>query len=584
MIIKKRNDDGWALVTVILISALMLSVTALVLSKTLTASKDVLRAKTLNKTDAIVDAVTSNVIGWINSRSWGDDPSTTEVKEVSLNLHLNGIDFIKNLYGTSNANLLTSNTTAKLTATTESYIDPDLKTGSDIDITKNYYLNDFLNNKTNRTLNFLSGGSLSKMNSFVVATANTNSTFSTQTGGKWGINELSEKIYRKFNIEYGEGADKIKAEARVSIIPISTSINGLSDLEMHANAGTTSPNIALIPPHDDIYKMTTKVCIPDCTNPMANKKIEMIVNRPIVIGGKIPPFGVYADGGIDLQNKSTASGTTLTISDTHEGDVHSNTNVVVAGGTVSGKVTSAGTVTVGGTLVPDTGIPATGHTLSTTSQIYNKPESKSHVDEIPKPDWDFTPYPATECSSTAGWSLSPKVIKDCKITGNHSLSGEEHFEGKVYITGDLDSKGSDDFAATGSIPVQVIVDGQINLGGNSDGLSTQEVIFVSNYSGTPGCAETMSCPDAVKIAGNPGTGTTTGAVFYTSSPNANVQINGNVSFFGAVIASGTVESVGSSGIIKRDTDLSNLSKILKPGKESLMMKITSWKEVPVNTN
>ncbi|MFN8576062.1 MAG: hypothetical protein U0354_04335 [Candidatus Sericytochromatia bacterium] len=580
MIVKRKKiDNGWSLVTVTLVSALMLSVTGAVLTKVLSSSKEIVRAKSLGKIDSIADTVTSNSLNWLNERSWNSSTGTFQ------NLELNGVDFIKDLYGTSATNLLATNTNANLSVTTEPFIAEGIKTSNNLDPNKSFFLKDFLENKTTRTLNFLSGGSLSKMNSFIIANAGTPNLslcltpLTTQDcidAYKWGINELSNKLYRKYDIEYGEGSNKVKAEARISIIPLSTNINGLSDQEMHAHIGTTG-NIQLIPMHNDIYKMTTKICVPSCSSLISGKQIEMIVSRPIVTGANIPDFAIYANGNIDLGNADTSSGTTITVADTHEGDVHSNSNVNIGStGYVGGKVTSAQIVTIdpSSVVVPDSGIPATGHSLSGTPRVYDKTNSKSHVDPIPKPDLNFQPYPTTACSSTTGWSASPKVLENCVVSGNYDLSGTEEFRGKVYITGNLKSKGGDNFKASGSTPVHVIVDGTIDLGGNSGATSTQEVIFVSNYSGTG---------SAITIAGNPGTGTDVGAVFYTTQSNSDIKVMGTADFFGSIIASGTVTS-GGDAKIRKDTDLSALKKSLPPSRKDLLTKITSWKEVPLSLN
>jgi hypothetical protein len=591
MKILKKEEKGWALVVSLLVGSLMLSVTAIMLSKTLDATKDVIKTDKDNKKKELTDTVVASTINWMNQRSWGDDTSTSIVKEVPLNLNLNGLAFVGAFYDTGAFDLLNTNSKAQITSSTTNFVDPDLTfTGSlrpygNLDPQKNFYLNDFLNNKTNRSTNFLTG-SIKKMNSVIVYLAGANSSFSSQTGGAWGINELPEKMYRSINIEYGESSSKIKAEARITVLPLSTNVTGFSDKEMHDNAGTGVLDFNLIPAHEDIYKIYTKVCFPDCTTGKDIRLVDLILKRPIVIGSGIPPYAVYADGAIDIQNASTSSGTTNNvINSTNEGDVHSNTSVTVgAVGHVGGKLTSSGTAMVGADTIPNDGIPAVGDPLCsslgglcTTTQVVNKPDSKSNVEPVPKPDWDFTPYPTTECNTTVGWSDSPQVLKDCRVTGNYSVSGTVKFEGDVYVTGKLDSKGNDSIVAQGSTGVRIIVDGQIDLGGNGGVPSTQDVIFVSNYSGPAGCAETMSCPDAIKIAGTPSTGTNTGSLFYTTNPNSNVKIAGTADFFGGVISSGTVTGNGQPDI-RRDTDMSGLNGRIPQKKDSLMMKIVSWKE------
>ncbi|MFN8576065.1 MAG: hypothetical protein U0354_04350 [Candidatus Sericytochromatia bacterium] len=605
----KKNENGWALVVSLLIGALMLSVTAILLSKSLNTTKEIIKVDQDNKKKEITDTIVASSINWMDKGSW----DTTNNKPSSLDK--NGITFVNDFYKDSSTfSLLDSNSKAQIISTTSSIVDSGLgSTSSGADPTKNFYLSDFLNNNQdnanassidkNRALNFLNG-SLKKMNEKIKNEALTSSI--SGDAGKWGLDELPEKLYRKINLEYGEGSNKIKAEARITILPVSTNISNFSEKQMHENATkprlksdgtiTTDPDFNLIPAHEDIYKLYTKVCFPNCDTNKDVRRVDVLLKRPIIIGSDIPPYAVYADGAIDIQNAGTSSGPTNNIiNSTNEGDVHSNTSVTVGSvGSVGGKLTSSGIAKVGADTIPDNGIPAVGDPLCstlgglcTTTQVYNKTESKSHVDPVPKPEWDFNPYPTTECNTTAGFSLSPKVFKNCRVTGDLSISGTMKFEGDVYITGKLSSGGGDSIVSQGDTAVRIIVDGKIDLKGNSDSPSTQDTIFVSNYP-VPGSADytaaigcdknsPTTCPDAVSIAGTPTTGTNVGALFYTSSPFSNVKIAGTADFFGGVIASGTVTGKGQPSI-RRDTDMKGAKGRLPQKKDSLMMKVVSIKE------
>lgn len=592
--IYKNKKKGWALVTILMISTLVLSVCALILSKTVLASKSMVKNDIDTKSESLNDAITSGVVGWFNDRSWDTANSNP------YNLEQNGIDFIKELYNPNvNVNILPSSNDVNLKVSSSVIIDNSLVTNNNLDPAKNYYLDDFLNNTSSRTKNLLTTNSVSVMDSSV----NT-PTHDSSTAQDWKLNKLLNNVYRKFNIEYGESGEKIKAEARVSIMPLSTNIDGFSDKQMHDNAKITSggevyTRAQYIPTHEDIFKMSMTVCFPNCLKTSNIKKTEMLLSRPIVAKSDIPPFGVYADGPVDLQNATTSSGTTstLNINDPIKGDVHSNDKVIIgATGHIGGKITSSSTVTLGSgnnaPVIPKNGIPTDPLTcassaqmlaLCTTTQIDNKSESKSYVDPIAKPVWDFSPYPSQLCSDTSGWTSIPKVIKDCRINGDYNIQNNDRFEGDVYITGDLKSSGSNGFAAQGEVPVHIIVDKKIDLGGSSTIKSTQEAIFVSNYSDPDtNCQNTNSgCQDAISISGNPGTGEQYGALFYTSSKYSNVSISGNVSFFGSVVASGTVKASGNATTIRRDTNMDNLASSLPINRRELIAKIISWKDVIV---
>ncbi len=575
--IKKRNiQKGFALITVLMFAVIVLVTTGAIMLRITQASKEISARDFYDKSSGISDAILSNVIDWLNKENYD-----YAVKS-SPNVTKTGIEYISKLYQTSETGLMqktdTNSSSTNTKATADLSVVPssvevndelgDSNSSTPIDYTKNLFLTSFMTAPGNISTIVGSG-----MKDLVVdMPSSVNSTDPVMQALYASPNKLTDMMYRSFMVK----TDTFSQEVRVSIIPITTNINNLDEITLHGN---WSGNSALVMAHTDVFKLIAKSCIPDCSTSINPRKYELIIQRPIA-----PHMdfnfnqAVLSDGAIDVKNAKTNSGP-LYVNNTNEGDVHSNDYVAIGStGKVGGKVTSSKLAYFGTegnippandpNVIPNSGIPAAGHPLSNTSQIFNKTDSKSNVPEIPLPKFEFGAMPTTPCNTAPVAGVV--TLKDCVITdASYELAANvlTKIEGTVYFTGNFVQKG--DFMATGTDPVRIIVEGTIDISGNSAAvMSTTSPMFVSNSPAQP----------AIKISGNPGTGTEFGAVFYTSNPDATVQVRGTADVFGSILSSGKVEFDGGM-TMKRDTDLSAISNSFPPSPDDCRIEIVSWKEI-----
>lgn len=597
----KKKQNGIALVTALMFGTIVMIVIGTVFFRLTFASQQITLRDRFDQQNSLTDATLSNIIDWMNKQNY----DKTAVPP-NLNTYKNAITFVSDLYtaNTTNSNFqLTASTTPaagapnmSVVASAAPVIDTALAATATFpyDYTKNTYLNNFMVS-TNRITTVIGSDGIKSLSS-------TPAPAQTAAPTNWNPVELSDKLYREFNVKN----NKTSMVVRVSIIPLTTNITNKTEIDLHGGLNNLiTQNPKLVYDHVDIYKIMATSCVPDCgaTTVKTKRKYELIVQRPVLTtSGLSFAQAVFANGTINLSNAKTNSGASY-IDNTNTGDVFSNDNIAIGpNGTIGGKVDSAKLVYFGnpntvpsGTgfnnVVPETGISpcndppqATDNPLCTTTQIggtdntapnytatNNKANSRSNVPPIAPPQVNLGPMPTTECDTSLA------ILKDCVISTDYVQNKTQEFQGTVYFKGDYTQRG--DFLATGSTPVHIVVDGQITIGGNSKlstSPNTQEVIFVSNYEAPAGTDPTTN--PAIKIAGNPGTGTNVGAVFYTSKPNSDVQIRGNAQVFGAVIANGTVQFDGSM-TMKRDTDLSALSASLYPTEDKCKMQIVSWQEI-----
>jgi hypothetical protein len=578
---RDKKQKGIALVTVLMFATVVLIITGTVYARLTFASKQITLRDNLDQQNALTDAALSDIIDWMNKQNYNDT-----VIPPNINTYKDGITFVADLYkdGTVNENFqLNPSTTVtdgapslKVTAKATAYVDPAMPATTlyPYDYTKNYFLYGFMIsiNRISTVISTDTYGGIKALTP-VLSPGTPSSVIN------WDPVKLSEKLYREFTVSNGKFSEVV----RVSILPLTTNISNMSEILLHGGAGNLDRK--QVRDHMDIYKLVATSCVPDCNDATVKvkRKYELIVQRPVLTSSGLSfNQAVYANGNVDIKNATTNSGPTF-IDSTNEGDVFSNDNIAIGpNGKIGGKVDSAKLVYFGtqnnpppdstySNAVPDLGIPATGHALSTTTQIVDKANSKSNVARIEPPQVNYKPLPTTACVTTL------PILKDCVITGDYMQNSTQQFQGTVYITGNYSQKG--DFLATGTDPVHMVVDGKITIGGNSKlstSPNTQEVIFISNYE-SPAGTDPQSDP-AIKVAGNPGTGTTTGAVFYTSKQRSDVQIRGSAQVFGAIVANGTVEFDGSM-TMKRDTDLAALSASLYPSADQCKLQIVSWQEI-----
>lgn len=618
------KQKGFALLTVLMISVIVIITTGIVLLRVTNMSRELVRRERLDKSLTISDAVISNTIDWLNYQGYDDSRSDPLLRP--RNQTSDSLDYIKDFYDTSKTStsstgysLMTTTTTIPTTTISNSekatglivdsstaVWDPsvtsslkDLYINGKINYVNNTFLNDLMTQSSHTNLvlgttpittasgTITSTTSVTAINGYPI---NNTDPLSTDPASM-GPNILAEKIYHKYILKDPENPG-VTSEVRIGLIPLATNISNLSENQLHGKgiSGTGIPDPAKVVSHDDVYKLRATICVPQCytdeSQIIQKRKLELIVVRPVRTNVNIKfDEAIYARGNVSF-NGTTSSGPvfTTTISDPVIGDIYSETNVDIAsGGIVGGKVTAVGVASIRGDAIPDTGgIPsgndprcATMASLcSHASQVLNQADSASHVPKRPSPiPASLGTMPTVSCDSTAGWDSDPRIIKDCKIDASLSLDHTPtQFQGTVYITGDLTMKGGDSFAATGTSPVHIIVDGQIDIQGDTVGTSTISPVFISNFNQGPPA-------DAIKIAGNPSTGVDHGAVFMTTNPVSNVKLGGSSEVFGAIVSNGTVNSVGSSMQMRRDTNLDDTGLPNPPTKGECAMKIVSWKEL-----
>jgi hypothetical protein len=571
MILKSGKQSGIALVAVLAFSAVVLIITSTIYLRLTTAAKQINLREQFDQSNALTDAVLSNLIDWMNSQNYNKNNNPP-----NINTFKDALSFASPLYSTdlSQQNIMKQTPGSGITIDmADMKIDPLVPTYPLELANNNYSGNTFLANymnSVNQISSILSSGGASVL----LASLNSGSTSGIQT---MGPNQLTNVMYRSFKVKSG----RYEQIVNVSIIPLANNATNYNEINLHGGSGNTDPKKVM--DHTDIFKVTAKACLPDCVSPRSIRKYELIVQRPIITSSNLHfDQAVYANSSIDIKNATTNSGTTF-IDNTNQGDVFSNDNIAIGpNGKIGGKITSAKTVYFGNpntvptdplstNVVPDSGIPSSGHPLSSTTQIFDKANSRSHVTEIPPPQLNLDGKPSVECDTTLA------ILKDCKITGDYNQTKTQQYQGTIYVTGNFTQKG--DFIATGTTPVKMIVDGKIAIGGNSkisDSLNSQSVIFISNYA-PPAGTDPTSDP-SIKIAGNPGTGTVNGAVFFTTQTNTDIQVRGNAKVFGAIVANGKVEFDGSM-TMKRDTDLAELAASFAPTADQCKMQIVSWEEI-----
>jgi hypothetical protein len=625
--LKKRN--GFALITVLMISVIVIITTGVVLLRITNMSRELVTRERVDKSLAMTDAVISNSIDWLNNHAWSDSEPDPFLKP--QNTTNDSLEFVREFFDPGKTATATGYSLMKTTTDTTTPVypptaNPPKATGLIVDsstavwdstvtgiqgtnglinYTGNTFLNSFMTHDDHTTK--MLGTTTQTVTSLIATSLNTmginNTDMTTSDYDKMGPNILAQKIYRKYILKDPENPANT-SEVRISLIPLSTNITNFHESQLHGKgtSGLGTPDRNLVVDHDDIFKLRAKICVPECfsdaTKIKQKRNVELLLVRPIRTKTFVSfAEAIYARGNVDL-SAATSSGPTVTavVSDPVIGDVYSENNVdIQSGGYVGGKVTAVGIASIKGKAIPDTGgIPSGADSrcddgiggaksdLETlcdySSQVYNKTDSASHVPKKPSPiPNNLGLLPTTECSTTAGWTTTPRVLVDCKITGDFSTDGKlTNFIGQVYITGDLKMAGGSGFQSTTDAThlraPHIIVDGQIDIQGDTSGTSTISPLFVSNYAGGPP-------KDAIKIAGNPSTGVDHGAIFMTTATNSNVKLAGNSTTFGAVVSNGTVNTSGTSAQIRRDTNMDDVGASFPPTKGENTIKIVSWKEL-----
>lgn len=570
-----NKQKGFALLTAILISVVLIVATSAMVYKVSQNSVDIIRREKLDKALNLAESALSHTMESITSTSFDQGNDYGEDSGIELVSKIYAKDFIytnskyvKNGFGGTLLVNLSPGSNASAIASALKSNSFFNKFDSDVNHSKNVY-NLFEYDSATNTVTGIVDSSVNTLNGYFESIGLT---------GYDNFDQLHDLAFVSYSIEdkagnvCGSAKSDVCGDVDISIVPLRTNINDAADNQLHDHDAIVD--------HVDVLKVRATAYLPDKNSPDAIKRtVEVLMNRPISLGkskGYNFDHAILSDGTIDLGNKDTTSGpTATTIDSVQAADVHSNGDLIIgSNGKINGKATAHLTVqglpgnspTTKYDISCDSNASCTDPRKSTT-KVTNKVDTQSGVDEVPIPQFDYSwindTFKQTVCDP------NQLVWKDCYYNG--SVSATHEFQGKVYITGNIDIKGQKEMYSGGSEPVMVVTDGTIDFGGGSDQVNAQEIVYVSRAKASP----------AIKIHGNPSTGVNNGAVFVTTEPESDVKLSGNIGFFGAVIAAGTVSANGNSGGIKRDSDLNGLKKFLAaiPNREEYLPKIVSWREI-----
>ncbi|PKL77090.1 MAG: hypothetical protein CVV27_06910, partial [Candidatus Melainabacteria bacterium HGW-Melainabacteria-1] len=402
------------------------------------------------------------------------------------------------------------------------------------------------------------------------------------------LENLHRQAYKLYRLKAGNH----QADVEVSIVPLTTSISGRSDADLHRRTGSSFAN------HTDLLKVRILTYVPSVMHPQWTGKVEAIVHRPVIRidrSGVALSHALLAESNIDLQNFNTSSGDCAAgsggascIDLTTQGDVHSNGNLTIgANGYVQGKATATGIVDVHGTALPATdysygsGDADPRNDAHVTDRISDAAHSRSQLTSFPIPeiDSDTSGVDAIPCTDL---DPDPNRIRyaDCRITGNLNIGNNDYveYQGTVHISGDLRVNGSQ--RCGGSEPCRIVVDGTATVSGNgsSNYNSSQEAIYIVKGNGA------NSGDTCLDIGGTPDAEGSFGSLFFVDNPLCNTQVRGNSDFFGGIITRGSVETLGNASNygIQRDANMDSLQIYFLPvpaPKNLLMPELVIWKEL-----
>jgi len=398
------------------------------------------------------------------------------------------------------------------------------------------------------------------------------------------LEDLHANAYSVYHVQKG----KLQADVEVSIVPLATDVDATDDTTLH-NENTFKS-------HNDVFRVRVISYIPDIRTARRVHRVEVTVNRPVKRkDARDYAFkqAILAGGAVNLQNFNTSSGPCAAssgatcIDHTTAGDVHSNTSISIgANGHVQGKVTAVGTVNVNGDVLPGTtyqngsGSADPRNGSNVTNRVDNPHDSQSGVDPIPLPNFDMSTadVDSTACVNTG--TATDIVYENCKLTGSISNHHGESvtFKGTVHITGDTDIHGSQ---RCGSLTAcKVVIDGTAGIGGNGSSTmsSTADALYI--VKGT-GATAGSTCLD---VGGTPDATGSFGSLFYIANPDCNSTVRGNSDFFGGIITQGTVNTVGNASTngIQRDSDMTALAAFIQPEtvpKNELFPAVIAWKNL-----
>lgn len=539
MIKNKRKYQGFALVSVMVLSTIVLIITGVIFLRISQAGKEITKRERMDQLGVAGDAVISKAVDWLNIKSYDTNAGN------SINVEKHTLDFIGDLYDTTKTDMIVTPeavTDSSITLDFEGVTFPStLGSASNIDYTQNNFLNSFMTSTgTNALINKVMAGTMSSLN--------TTTTTSTNNVQNVNANDLPDFLNRRFQVKTNPGTGKFMQEVKLSIIPLSTNITDKTELQLHGcgSAGCKREDAMA---HTDIMKVMVSSCYPDCSSAKLQRNYEVIIQRPVVLGGDADPKGAMVSLGDIITNgggSDTVSGTCATCPSDAVGTKLASirTNGSATAGMVDGNVT------VG---------PGETYTGSQTGSltIANAP--------FTLPQYDAN-LPTTQCPDngtvTAGTTLS-----NCWIDGSTAKKSTWAPDPGVYVSGTIYVKnGSVESGVFSTAPgvntaVRIVTDLGITISGN-DNLSGNKILYVSKSGG-------ITWNGNVAVDG----------VFVNMDPNESIRKNGNSgNVFGAVISYGTIDFNGHP-TMHYDKNLGSLNQFVPPDKQSCMMRIVSWKEL-----
>ncbi len=578
MILKKRQS-GLALITALIVSTIVLIVTSVLVYKVASNGKDIVRRENEDKSLQFAESAIHHLLNKMTDLSYSSsnvsNAGRLTAAEIAQQVHTT--DWIDT---TNNTKFSTKSGYSKDDLSSDSFI-----TSLNTNPNHSTLISNFFSNTNYSIQNTASSTAQNTSNNlglklFTYDSSSNPNAVSNIDSANFKLDSLHEKGYTTYHY-VDDSKGQFQADFKISVLPIRTNIKNRDDVELHG--GGTNGNGSIMS-HYDIMKIRAIAYIPSIENPKVTKTLDLIINRPIKLGDSVPynfAHAILTGGNADLGNKDTTSGTTSTTLDTEQhGDVHANGDLTFgANGKVNGKATAGGTVHLANGDVPTTTYDSTNSSdpRFSTTQVTDKDGTKSGVNEFPIPDFDVSGLPTTPCPAVT----NDAILIDCIVTGDLNISGnmDVQFQGTVYITGNLTQSGNTNLNTTGTTAVRVVVGdgvtsntGAIDLAGGSNNANTKEALFISRA---------LPNTQAITIRGNPGTTGANGSVFVSVNENTTSTISGNVSFFGALITKGDVNSNGNSGGIKRDSDLSALEAFVVPhyDRSAFRPQIVSWQEI-----
>lgn len=543
----QRKQKGVALIMAILFSSMIIVVTGVIMNKLSEETRNVIKNEKYEKTIFYTETLVTQILDKMNNLNF-------ENKGV-----LNAVDFTKEFYFTNKKWLPNSYQINNISLTSQ-----EINYG----FNDNPFFENLINDQFHGYRFYNDPDSIvtaigdQQLADFFEESLENIQNLSTNQKNSLLFSKLFQKVNRTFKIS--DKGNSFGFLAEISIIPLSTNIMNKNEIELHSYGNKPLP-------HYDLFKVRVSSFLPDKENIQFKRSLELLVRRPVRVA-KGFDYSIMAESNISFGNAQSSSGETYLVDSTHSGNIHSNKNIIIGDtGYIDGRVTANGIITL-----PEGDVPSyfydpnnTTDPRYLTDSVFNKEETLSGINKVPLPNPDLTGLPTVNCSSTYGYTQTPRILKDC-VLNSLSLSGTSLtiFEGTVHILGNFTQTGTSRFLGQGSVPVRIIVEGRIDIGGTPSTKSTQQVLFVSN----------ATSGNAITLRGTASTGDEFGAIFYASSPNANVVVNGTADIFGCIISNGTVTGNGQPDI-RKDDNLENLIEYFKPLRSDFLIEVINWKEI-----